>query len=279
MEKYLIIGSDGLIGSALLAHLHNQKNNVTATTRRIESANNKIHYDLSQPKPHIFQDYTHAFICAGITNINACEADPAGTSAINIDATIQLAKELLYTGCRVIFISSNTVFDGSIQNPNENTAYQYSTEYGRQKAETEQQLLSLNNNTAIVRISKVISNNTPTVAKIIANIKAGQHCEVFNDLLFSPITIGYLCKNLIKIATSKNTGIFHLSGTHDISYADFAFHIAKKTNTSTEFIHSIPANSVFFKPKYAGLGMQRTTGLLNILPQNTNEALTNITFE
>lgn len=270
-NNYLIVGGDGLIGSCLSSYLHQLKQKVVVTTRRTEPvATDQIFFDLAQGNLPLFEQYHYAFLCAGITNTSTCEADPQNTSKVNVAATVAIAKQLLDSGSRVIYISSNTVFDGKINLPHEDQTYQLSIEYGRQKAEVERQLLSLGAGIVIVRITKVVSFKLPIFATILEKLQSGQSCDVFTDLLICPISMNYLCDSLITIATSQLDGVFHLSGVEDMSYAGFASYIAQYIGADPRLVCPTAAKSALFKPQYAQLGMQRTTKLLNIFPEATS---------
>lgn len=73
MTKYLIVGSDGLIGSRLERDLSVQGAVVVATTRRIDVPS-KLFVDLlaGQIDAACAVKADVAFVCAAMTNIQAC---------------------------------------------------------------------------------------------------------------------------------------------------------------------------------------------------------------
>ncbi len=276
-ERYLIVGGDSLIGAALRLKLRDLNRKVIVTTRRREQvASDRIFYDLAQANDAFDAKSDSVFLCAGMTNMSACENEPKKTYQINVDATVALARQLLDKGCRVIFMSSNTVFDGKSKTPDEYASYQYRTEYGRQKAEAEQRLLALGSGIVIVRMTKVVSLNLRLFRMLFDKLQQRQPCDLFHDLVMCPISMQYLCDAIIKIVDSRLEGIFHLSGEETISYAEFGFRLANTMGMSDELIHPVPAKSILFKPEYASLGMQRTTQLLGLYPENSNALLSQL---
>jgi dTDP-4-dehydrorhamnose reductase len=267
-EKFLIIGGDSLIGHSLYHHLIDLKKNVTRTTRRrLENLNSDQVYLNLSCKPNTFKEkYDCAIFCAGITNMDFCQKNQEISFRINVDATVTLAKQLIKQGCRIIFISSSTVFNGNINNPNEDEAYCPANEYGFQKMIAEKKLVSLDENVIIVRITKLFSPNNGIFSTIIKNIKEKNYCEVFNNLFISLISIRYLCHSLITMAYSHLRGIFHLSGDEDISYSNFAITIANYFGITSDKIIPVKGELIF-KLKFASLGMNRTSTLLNIFPE------------
>ena len=279
MEKHIIIGGDGQIGSYLSDYLRQQKKDVITTTRRPERVDaNHIYFEMSQSDKSMLKNYSHAYLCAGVSSLVACDSDPENTFRVNVEGTVELAWQLLQYGCNVIFISSNTVFDGSVKNPNENNEYLASTEYGRQKAEAERRLLLLGNGVIIVRISKLVSLKLQIFATMLDKLKSGQQCEMFDDLFLCPMSYKYLCDSLSSIIASGQHGVFHLSGSEDVSYAGFATQLAHYigANPSLVFPTSAADKAVLFRPKHAGLGMERTTRLLNIFPEPTSAFFDNL---
>lgn len=277
MANHLIVGGNGLIGSALSAYLQSIGEKVSITTRRpalLEPGSTFL--DLSNLTPMRFEGYDNAFLCAGVTNLSVCESDPSNTSKVNVDATLSLAAQLHESGCRVIYISSNTVFNGQIHYPDESTPDCSIIEYGRQKAEVERKMLMLGSGMVVVRISKICSLNLPVFSSIFRNLSDGTPFEVYHDLLFCPISLNYLCKNLAQIALSDIDGILHLSGLEDISYVDFSHQLAKKMTADQAMIKPVNSKTVLFHPRFAGLGMNRTTTLLGIHPEPIHLMLSNL---
>lgn len=274
MTKYLIVGGDGLIGSQLERDLLIQ-GEVAASTRRLDCSS-KIFVDLSagQIDAALAVNADVAFICAAMTNIKDCEADPRGSRKINVTETVRLIKSLAGSGCFVVFLSSNTVFDGQSPFPAEDASYSPTTEYGRQKVSVEQVIRNspdLAGGVAIARLSKIVSSTSGFAAVFLRRLNAGEPCHAFDDLLLCPVSLGYICAGLIAIANVRQPGIFHLSGANEMTYAQFAGDLAKHAGAAPGLVvsgNSRDSNvSVLFRPQHPALGMVRTRQLLGLAPQ------------
>jgi dTDP-4-dehydrorhamnose reductase len=275
--RHLIVGGDSLIGSALRLKLRQLNRDVTVTTRRYEQASSdRIFYDLMMANYSFDTEYDCVFLSAGITNMSICEAEPEKAYQINVDATVALAHQFLANGSRVVFISSNTVFDGDTKHPDEDASYRYTTQYGRQKAEAERRLLALGSGVVIIRITKIVSLDIVLFQTLYERLMQNSQCDLFNDLMMCPISMQYLCDSTIKIVDSQLDGIFHLSGAEDMSYAEFGYRLANTIGVSDSLVNPVSAKSVLFKPKYASLGMRRTTQLLDISPEASNSVLSQL---
>ena len=218
------------------------------------------------------EPFACAFICAGIAGMDICQAQSASTYQVNVTNTIFLARTLHSNGTPVIFLSSSAVFDGNAICPNEDVDYSYTTEYGKQKAATERALTSLGDDMKIVRLTKVLSVQTEICRKFRNNLRTGKNVEAFDDLMFSPISLQFVCDSLIQIASSKVHGVFHLSGDCEISYFTLAQMFADGIRgASREQVRSNSAldakTPVLFRPLHPALGMARTRLECGIEPE------------
>jgi len=257
--SFLVIGGDGLIGDALVRTLRTSTSNVYTTSRRPEARDPRvISLDLAGSLDDLFKDgqiqkiaargRLTAFISAAITKIADCEQDPVRSWLVNVTNTVELGKRLLYMGAGVIFISSNAVFSGLEPFPTESSRPNPCTNYGRQKAESEQALLGIHASMAhapplmIVRLTKVLARIDPLIASWIQNLRAGIAISAFENRRLSPISIGFTVESLIKIAELLNDGIYHLSGSRDLSYYNFARLLASSLGADSDLVIPVLAD-------------------------------------
>jgi len=281
--RYLVIGADSLVGTSLVAQLEKVGADVTATTRKAKTVGPKrLFLDLTDADAKTFWPAGHsvAILCAAITSIAVCEDDPVRTYQINVLNTVALAKRLIAEGTRIVFLSSNTVFDGVAAWPDEETSYSPTCEYGRQKVSVERQLLSLSTPSApitIVRLSKVLAPGAGMAGDFLRHLMAGEPCPAFTDLRMCPASLDYTTGSLLTIARAGISGIFHLSGEVELSYADFASRIAVRLGADPLLVQpSLSTCSgvrVISQPVHPGLRMQRTYIRLGISPEPLNELM------
>src|SRR5260370_4017083 len=112
---HMLIGTDAEIGAATGRHLSALGLPFVATTRRPGAATGgRIALDLSRQldgwEPPDGVDA--ACIFAAVARLAACEADPTGSSHINVTQTLALADRLVARGIYTLFLSTNQVFDG-----------------------------------------------------------------------------------------------------------------------------------------------------------------------
>ncbi len=213
----LVVGADGTVGSELLRTIAANGRSVAGTTRRAGAAN-LLPFDLAAvPRCWNGPPISVAYICAAITNMEACNRDPAGTARVNVDGTLALAEMLVRQGAYVIFLSSNQVFDGSRPQRTTDEPTCPFNEYGRQKAETERRIRLLPN-TAVLRLTKVVGGQVPVFEQWIASVGKGTTIRPFVDLTFAPIKVERAVEACLAIGERRQPGIYHLSGDADLSY-------------------------------------------------------------
>lgn len=274
-RRCAVVGSDGVVGRSLLKFSNRIAEETIGTTRRDGSAA-QLHLDLVTQnfdallklRPEV------AFLCAGMTAIGDCENNPERSWLINVEATTQLARQLLACGCFVVFLSSNTVFDGCSPWPDETAPYSPSNEYGRQKVAAEQALRALpgaDERVAIVRLSKVLLPDEGVIGNLFQNLKQGLRCSLFSDLKMSPVSLQYVTESLFHIALQRRAGVFHLSGAEELSYSEYAKKLATRYGYDADLIEPVEstaaAATVLFRPEHPGLRMRLTTEWLGLAPE------------
>ncbi len=190
----LIVGAEGGIGSALHELLLPRYKAVYGTTRRSPHGEKFFQIDLSNNfdgLKKIAGICDIAFICAGATKAVECENDRAGSYAVNVTSTVKMVSTLQDLGLFVVWLSSNAVFSGMHPLCELDEPYMPITEYGRQKVAAEKGILELGGRAAIVRLTKVLSKNTPLINGWVKNLKGGKEIHPFSDSYFCPISLNF----------------------------------------------------------------------------------------
>ncbi len=254
----LVIGSDGSIGKHLVPQLIMQGFCVLSTTRKLSTVNeNTIYLDLSDYESWRtipFDRIESAIICASISSIDKCQLNPQATRIINIENTASLAKILFSYGIFVVYLSSNSVFDGKAEFAKCTDLCYPMTEYGRQKVETERALMRLCRHVSIIRFSKVISQDMPLINGWINDLTLGKLIYPFADSVMSPISVVLAVELIIHVVKMKISGITQLSASYDITYYQAAKYIAEKLRLDFSLIRP-----VFYKDKGITYSPNHTT--------------------
>jgi dTDP-4-dehydrorhamnose reductase len=238
----LVIGSDSFIGSALTKQLELAGTSVLGTTRRRDTPRPARQFlDLSQDvaKWQPRSPVSVVIICAGITRIEDCRRDPSATAAVNVQSVVNLAGRLASSGAFVIYLSTNQVFDGSIPHRQADDPLSAQTEYGKQKADVERQLGKFLDRVSIVRLTKVLGTNEKLLNQWLVALRQGEVIHPFRDMIMSPVPLSFVVTTLAKIIETRLPGIVQVSGEVDVTYADVAYHLARRIGASSELVQPI----------------------------------------
>ena len=174
-------------------------------------------------------------LAAAYTNVDGCEGNPELAFAVNRDGPVNVANAANAFGARLLFISSDYVFDGTNTKPYDSNAVRNpQSVYGRTKAEAELKLLELMPDCCIVRTSWLFGTGGKCFPDTILKLAAQRsELDVVNDQRGCPtyavdlaIAISHLCR--------KNaTGIVHATNAGDCTWFEFAEQIIKKAGLST----------------------------------------------
>ncbi len=167
--------------------------------------------------------------CAAMTNVDGCESmqDVAfKVNALGVKNLSVCAKEI---GAKLVHVSTDYVFAGDGNKPYiEWDTINPQSVYGASKALGEKYALSFNDKTFIVRTSWLYGyigkNFVKTVRRV---IKANGGITVVNDQRGNPTNANDLAHHLLKLAITKEYGIYHCTGEGECSWYDFAVKIAE----------------------------------------------------
>lgn len=224
----IVVGADGLIGCALASRLEADGCKVTRTSRRSAKSReaDTIELDLTNPNAAQLPEADVAFLCAGMTKMSACRADPGQADLINHRGQVTLAEALSRRGTAIVYLSTSAVLDCLspwmlAERPREARSI-----YGQSKSRGEIGVLAVAGRTSVVRLTKVIAWNWPLLLEWQKKLQHGNRLEAFADHRIAPITLDDITESLIQISRA-DPGIYQISGSSDVSYFDFAGLLAK----------------------------------------------------
>ncbi|MEO8165587.1 MAG: sugar nucleotide-binding protein, partial [Betaproteobacteria bacterium] len=135
-------------------------------------------------------------------------------------------------------------------------------------------------NVAIVRLTKVLSARTDIVRKFTDNMRRGETVQAFSDLFISPVSLKYVVDSLLVVERSRVGGIFHLSGSEEFSYAEFARRLAKKLGVPADLIRETTMEesrqTVLYCPRHPTLDMSSTAQSLGLKPEPIDATVANV---
>jgi len=270
LAMILVIGGSGMIGRGVVSAAGRLGIPCESTTRK-PGQGHFLDLSLIPDSWQIPKNVEAAVLCASVTGLKTCESDPEGTRAINVSATKILADRLAEQGTRVTFLSSNQVFGPDAFQPSEDDPPEPVTEYGRQKLAVERHLTEKIPSAKIIRLTKVVSSELPLFAKWAEDLGRGRPVRAYSNLHLSPLALFPTTAQILEIACSLHSGIFHLSASDSISYLDAAQWLASRLGVSSSLVQSDDAPHPN-TPDSCRLGCERTHRLIGFVPQSAREA-------
>lgn len=170
--------------------------------------------------------------CAAYTAVDNAEDESETCYNVNVLGTENIAKVCREINAKMIYISTDYVFDGQGDLPFEvDGNVKPLSVYGKTKYEGEEKVRRLLDKYFIVRISWVFGLNGNNFIKTMLRLgKEKESLNVVCDQIGSPTYTADLAPLLCDMAKSEKYGIYHATNEGFCSWADFAVEIMKKAN-------------------------------------------------
>ncbi len=180
--------------------------------------------------------------CAAWTAVDAAEEEQnkAKVVAINVDGTRNIAEACKKSDCKMIYISTDYVFNGQGEEPWQADCKDYAplNVYGESKLQGELAVAELLKKYFIVRIAWVFGKNGNNFIKTMLNVgKKYDTLRVVNDQIGTPTYTFDLARLLVDMIETEKYGYYHATNEGGyISWYDFACEIFKQTGYETKVI-------------------------------------------
>jgi len=234
--KILVTGASGLLGHAV-ALAAQESHEVTAQYRRhIPPALRKVvQLDITDTGAleKLFREAAPDITihCAAISDPVTCEKQHTIVTAVNVPATHALASLCEESRSRMIFISTDLVFNGRRGMYVEADPVDPISFYGESKVKAEKAVRDLCRNHAIARCCLLYghspSGRRGTDERILDALRHGKEVALFTNEWRTPACVPDLARALVKIAESDFTGTLHCGGADRISRYDFGLKICR----------------------------------------------------
>lgn len=296
MKKLLVIGASGLTGYKLVKlSIKNYEVYGTYNKRPINIENCEI-YQLDKTdkektcslvyeiKPDVIVD------CSALHNVDYCETHEEETWSVNVEAPKAIAEICKDIGARMIYISTDYVFEGTERTYNEESKPNPLNYYGLSKLKAEEEIAKISKSYALARTSLVFGWNPGEIRGeksssgksmnfviwALNKLREGQNLNIVTDQYSTPTLTDNLAEYLLTLANSKINGIFNTVGKECINRYGFTLKIAEEFDIDKKLIS--PVTSDMFKqvakrPMRCCLDSSKGKKLLNVKPLSVEESL------
>jgi dTDP-4-dehydrorhamnose reductase len=235
----LVVGADGTIGAAVAGRFEAAGQEVIRTSRRGTPGTIPLDLEADAVSWRLPDGVVAAVLCAAVTSTEACRSRPDETRRVNVEAPVELARRIVAVGGRVVFLSTNMVFDGTLPFTPASAARSPKTAYGRMKGEAEERLLALGGGVTVVRLTKVVGRTLPVIEGWRAALARGEPVRPFSDLQMAPVTLDLAAAVIAAAAREPLGPILQVSARADLTYAEVATRLASRWGFAPERVRPV----------------------------------------
>jgi dTDP-4-dehydrorhamnose reductase len=270
MKKVLIIGANGLLGHAIQRCINPFEYDIYAADSSYPAIvnNKKLYLDiynfimldtvLHEVKPNII------IHCAAMTNVDDCEIKQYDALRINHYATVQIAEYCKKYNVRLIFISTDAIFDGRTGPYSEIDTPNPQNFYGFTKYISEIAIRYLLNNYLIIRTSLIFGKEDCRkinfVDWVLNQLKTYNEVKVVNGQYSNPTYNEDLASNIVYLMDNQYTGVINIAGNSWLSRYEFAKKIAQAFNYDIDKVIPVLETElvqIAKRPRYGGFRLNR----------------------
>jgi len=231
VKKIFFTGGTGLLSSYWAASLTGKKYKITLGLNRRLLRSKLITYEQinfeslieleKKIKKNNFDIIIHS---AGITDVDKCEKDPIEANKVNFIYTKNLVDVCKKFNTKLIYISTDHLFDGKNLLYTENDVCNPINVYSKTKLKSENYIKKRLKNYLIIRTNffgKGPYYRTSFSDKLIEDLKNEKKFYASSKVFFSPISISLLIKYSMKLIDKDTIGTFNISSSQRISKFNF----------------------------------------------------------
>lgn len=281
MKKVLLIGANGFLGSNIIQLWKENieyNNEFLLHTGDIQNSNipSDMHFekiDITKPQevnekiiklqPNI------VLLTAAMTNVDQNEINQNLAVAINTNGPINIAKTCEKIDSKLVFLSTDFVFDGKKpigESYTENDNPTPISFYGKTKYNAEIAILNSEIPFLICRTAVLYGWNPEKlnfITWILRKLEKNQPISIVTDQINNATYIRNLAEILLKLIQKNAEGIFHTAGSEALNRYEMALKCAEHFNYSKDLITPIEEiEQKAFRPKNAALDISKLKNLM-----------------
>ncbi len=281
--RVLLVGASGFIGRRLARRLGSLPGMETYCSYRSRPAeddrNHWYRVELTDP---VALDKVFGMIrpdlvvhLAAMADVGRCEREQEAATAVNVAATADISRLCHEIGARLLFVSTEYVFDGRKGFYREEDPPNPITHYGRTKRDAERAVATLGACGASLRTSIVYGWPEPGrrnfVPALVERLKRGETYRAGVDVMRSPIYVEHLVDGIARLVEEFRPGVHHVAGSDWVSMHEFARAVAAEFGLEPGLI--VPAENGPGNPDRLGLDCGQTMRRLGLEHYGLREGL------
>ena len=271
-HRWMVTGASGQLGGHILRCLAEERieaANVLGVVRRDDfkpRGLETVAVDLADADTlrKLVNEFRPNFILhvGAMSAVGECFEHPDLAEQVNVIATRVLAEAAADVGARVVFTSSDMVFDGQTAPYRESDTPRPVNTYGRTKVAAEREL-SQHDHALTVRIPLLYGLphwlRQTTFVRQLQALREGRPLRLFTDEFRTPAWVGDVARALVGLARSAMTGVLHVAGPQRLTRYELVEALARVFGFDQPVLEPIARDSIAApEPRPADLSLDAT---------------------
>ncbi|UCF08999.1 MAG: NAD(P)-dependent oxidoreductase [Thermoplasmata archaeon] len=287
VEKLMIVGGSGLLGGHLIDFAQDEFVVwATFNSHPFERKGCKtIPMDITDARSceksiiRIKPDFI--ILTAAQRNVDYCEKNQSEVWRINVEGPKNVVAAAKKVGAKMIYLSTDLVFDGESEHYVEDDRANPINLYGRTKFEGEREVAANMDDCAIARVSVLYDWNPfhhtfNFGAWVYDSLRQGREMALFTDQFGNATYIKNACEALVSMYKSDEKGVFHVAGKHCVDRYSIGLQVADVFGFDRDLISATTSDKGDWfaqRPKKCCLDVEKMEKRLGIPAMSIEEGL------
>jgi dTDP-4-dehydrorhamnose reductase len=236
--KILVTGANGQLGREIARQGRGHELLLTDADTLDITNGEAVNSYFSAIKPQV------VIHCAAYTNVDGAEVDLDRAFRVNVVGAQNIAAGCLEAGARMVYVSTDYVFDGEIQEPyREFDPVNPQSVYGHTKWQGEEMVRQILGRHFIVRTAWLYGDGNNFVRTMLKLAQTNDTLRVVHDQVGTPTSTVDLAKAIFKLISSDAYGTYHATCQGQCSWYEFACEIFRQAGKE---VTVVPVNTSEF---------------------------------
>lgn len=234
--KVFIVGASGLVGSNCLKHFREQGWDAIGSYFSYPIGD-LVFYNTLQPDDAANFDavaWSPDVIvhCGALTHVDYCETNPEESYEKTVKSTLNLIELSKKCNARMVYLSTDYVFDGENGPYKETDPTNPLSVYGKHKLEGEEAVLKEVPGALVLRVTNIYGveeRGKNFVARIVQQCEAGQKLtlKLPYDQFANPTNAWDIARAIFLLLRDEKSGIYNTGGTDYMNRVELALRVLK----------------------------------------------------